>query len=1095
MKSVFLFSLFLLLLSRVTEAQIVDSLVIRGKVDSLLRVSRKHTNERRYEEAFHAIQVASKKAEDAFGKENNIYAFCIYTKGWTYQQKNDLIQAEKFYQEAVGISEKATGKSHLAYAYYLNGLGSFYFSFGDYVKAEDQFVKAMAIREKITGTEDIDYLGSQINLAISYSKMNVYEKAESLFIQAKEVFETKIKDLEHPYYDNCLTNLAHLYSSVGKYELSEHILLSRLKAKSLKKDSVDFAYALSGLADLYLTMDYYEKAEPLFIEALSIWGDIYGKESQTYAHVQNGLAVLYKMTSNYEKAEFLQIDNSIIWEKIAGKEHPEYGASLNNLAMIYNDMGNYIKAEQLFIETQKIWEKVFGKEHERYAMILNNLAALYSDKGDYQKAKMLYFESLSIREKIFGKEHPDYAAGLHSIATLYFNIGEYEKSKKYYIEALNIRKKVLGENHPKYAITLNGLAKIYDKIGDYQEAITLALNAKSIQEKYLGVEHPEYIESLNNIVMFYMKTRKYEKAEPVIRELIQAHQSQMVKSSKHLSENEINIFSNTLNYGRNLAMSFTQIAKSQGSTNVCFNSTLFDKGFLSTFANKIRESSHLDSTTIGQFYLQKSYLRRLSSEYSKPIAERDTTRIAEWEEKANTLEKQLVRTVSGYGDLTRQVSWQEVQGTLRPHEAAVELVSYTYYKPEQTDSIMYAALVLLPNDTAPHFILLFEERQLQALLNRSGFDEQLTVKSLYGSRSELLNLLWQPLEPLLRDIKTVYYSPAGLLHRVNPAALLDVDKQPLSTDRQWVRMGSTRELVTGRLADHSFAHTPESPDAQAIIFGGIYYDMDSTAFTAANPLDTETKESFEFGSKDGKFRFMVEEGLPSLPTGIRGTGDDGWKPLSGSAHEAEQVGNMLHLAGFRTEIQSGYHASEERFKSIGKAEPSPRVLHVATHGFAYPNPKKEPQRGLIGQEEVYKLQDDPMLRSGLLLAGANYYWKNKRPLVNREDGVLVAYEVRDLNLRNTELAVLSACQTGLGDVVGSEGVYGLQRAFRIAGVKFLIVSLWQVPDKQTQELMRLFYQNWLEKKESLRDAFNHAQETLRETEPNPYMWAGFVLVE
>ncbi len=109
--------------------------------------------------------------------------------------------------------------------------------------------------------------------------------------------------------------------------------------------------------------------------------------------------------------------------------------------------------------------------------------------------------------------------------------------------------------------------------------------------------------------------------------------------------------------------------------------------------------------------------------------------------------------------------------------------------------------------------------------------------------------------------------------------------------------------------------------------------------------------------------------------------------------------------------------------------------------------------------------------------------------------MLVAYEVRDLNLRNTELAVLSACQTGLGDMVGSEGVYGLQRAFRIAGAKFLIVSLWQVPDTQTQELMRLFYENWVDKRESLRDAFNHAQTTLREQEPNPYMWAGFVLIE
>ncbi|MCK6693375.1 MAG: CHAT domain-containing protein, partial [Thermoanaerobaculia bacterium] len=532
----------------------------------------------------------------------------------------------------------------------------------------------------------------------------------------------------------------------------------------------------------------------------------------------------------------------------------------------------------------------------------------------------------------------------------------------------------------------------------------------------------------------------------------------------------------------------------------CFNNALFYKGFVQEAVSLIRHQVHSDTTTAKQYESLAGLRRRLAQEYGRSPAKRDTAFIRYAEPRANALEKEISRKVSGYTEAYRIVRSQDVRNSLAAGEAALEFVSFTYFdllgKP--TDSTLYAALVLLPTDTTPHFIPLFEERQLQALFNRPGYNEELIVKSLYASNSELLNLLWKPLEPLLRDVKTIYYSPAGLLHRINPAALRDADKQPLSAGRQWVRVGSTRELVAGRLADRSFAHNPAAP-LSAAVWGGIPYDMDSLAFAAANPM-TDAGSTTEYGSKDGNFRYMVEANTSGPPAGTRGAGDDGWESLAGSAREAEQVDELLRHAGFHTEVRSGYNASEERFKAIGQAAPSPRILHVATHGFVYPDPRsgaKAPsfRRGLGEVEPAYKLQDDPMLRSGLLLAGANYYWTNKRPLANREDGVLVAYEVRDLNLSNTELAVLSACQTGLGDVVGSEGVYGLQRAFRIAGARFLIVSLWQVPDTQTQELMRLFYENWVDKRESLREAFNHAQANLREQEPNPYMWAGFVLIE
>ncbi len=143
-----------------------------------------------------------------------------------------------------------------------------------------------------------------------------------------------------------------------------------------------------------------------------------------------------------------------------------------------------------------------------------------------------------------------------------------------------------------------------------------------------------------------------------------------------------------------------------------------------------------------------------------------------------------------------------------------------------------------------------------------------------------------------------------------------------------------------------------------------------------------------------------------------------------------------------------------------------------------------------------KSSEQPLIRSGLILAGGNYAWKHGRPLqTGEEDGILTAYEISQMDLSTTELAVLSACETGLGELRGYEGVYGLQRAFKLAGSRYLLMSLWQVPDFQTQELMTAFYTKMIDDQMSIPDAFQAARQALRKKYPNPFYWAGFVLVE
>lgn len=215
-------------------------------------------------------------------------------------------------------------------------------------------------------------------------------------------------------------------------------------------------------------------------------------------------------------------------------------------------------------------------------------------------------------------------------------------------------------------------------------------------------------------------------------------------------------------------------------------------------------------------------------------------------------------------------------------------------------------------------------------------------------------------------------------------------------------------------------------------------------------------------------------------------------PLPDAKKEIDSLQNVFKQAGINTTIHNGSAATEEAFKALdGK---SPQVLHLATHGFFLPVIENKMKNNAPGVTNNFTVQQNPMFRSGLVLAGGNYAWKGERAITGREDGILTAYEIAQMDLSNTDLVVLSACETALGDLQGHEGVIGLQRAFKMAGMKQMIISLWQVPDAETRELMTLFYRNWL-KGCSTREALRNVQLTMKTKYPSPYYWAAFVLVE
>ncbi|MBL7824963.1 MAG: CHAT domain-containing protein [Saprospiraceae bacterium] len=924
---------------------------------------------------------------------------------------------------------------------------------GDLGKSLEFLLKAQKIAGDKLGLSSEAYIGCCDNLGIVNYYLGNFEEAEKYYLEAKNLGE-KVYGKNHPNYCGSMVNLAILYKGKGLFSQAESLYLEAIHIFEFDfKDQTHPYYfsCLFGLANLYSQLGSYEKAEPMHLKVLSFR------------------------------------------EKLFGKENSDYAKSLSNLGVLYFEMGNFEKAENLQLEALGIRKRVQGTENPDYATSLENLAGLYYEKGNYEQSETLYLEAKSIIEKSLGKDHEDNFGSLHNLATINMLLERYDKAETLFVQALSIIEKNFGRDHPDYASCLLNFGYLNQSIGKYAKAESVFLEARKIIQSLLGTQNLEYAMCLNNLIFLYAATNNFIEAEPLINELSLLNRTLLENATKHLSEHELGKYVQMFSEGNATVLSFAKNNHPEFSNlpKIYYDNSLFYKGFLLNSSDKIRKIASENSGAFERITQLKSYKYQLSQEYTLPINERDQSKIVSLEAKADDLEKELVRGVADYGQIFQQVSWKNVHEKLVANEVGIEFIHYPVLGIKNTDSIMYAALVISSDDQQPHYIKLFEESQLKKLFSKRQNSELLS--ELYASRGAtpiekvslegLYELIWKPLESLLRDVKTIYFAPTGLLHRINFDAIPVDTRITLSDKFSLKRLSSTRNLVFPDSSQFNKNNT-------AILYGGINYTVDTNLFKIST-LPHELLASNEIKN----YNSFTDRAFVHRNTD--------WEYLPGTEIEVNKLSELLEAANFSTAKFDGNVATEESFKMIGKEEISPRVLHIATHGFFFPDPvpsqksmNLQVQSRGIENGMVFKISDNPMIRSGLILAGGNYAWNNGKPIIQGgEDGILTAYEISQMNLSNTELVVLSACETGLGEIQGNEGVYGLQRAFKIAGTKYLIMSLWQVPDKQTSLLMTTFYKKWLEDKMSIPDAFHAAQKQLRDGGLEPYYWAGFVLVE
>jgi CHAT domain-containing protein len=496
---------------------------------------------------------------------------------------------------------------------------------------------------------------------------------------------------------------------------------------------------------------------------------------------------------------------------------------------------------------------------------------------------------------------------------------------------------------------------------------------------------------------------------------------------------------------------------------------------LATKAMLLNNSGHIRSAILASkdpqlvdTYLkwksQKDYLVKLYSLGKRELALMKVNPDSV-ERSVNDLEKQLsLKTNLLSKGFNHNVSWKDVQKALKPDEAAVEIIRTYSPNVDEMDKVFYMALIIDKNTKDyPKMALMEDGYEMETQYCKQYRDAIFDTTK----KENTYQHFWEKIEKELNGVKKIYFSTDGIYPKINLNSIKNpTTKKYLIDDYDFYFVSSLRDLIDKKEEVKNIA-----AERSITLFGFPDY---TSAVTAGTPEEGQVSAEY-----------LLERKNDNLDRSFH------LDPLPGTKKEVEEIAKMMKSSGWKTDLFLAKEAQEQKLKSLQ----NPTVLHIATHGYFQKDVDKSigPATSKLGE----KMTKNPLLCSGLMMAGAsnayNVNYANATNWAGTEDGILTAFEAMNLNLDKTELVVLSACETGLGEIHNGEGVYGLQRAFMVAGAKTVIMSLWTVSDAATQKLMTLFYTKWLETGDK-HGAFRYAQLELKKTFPDPYFWSAFVMI-
>jgi CHAT domain-containing protein/Tfp pilus assembly protein PilF len=1002
----------------------------------------------------------------------------------TREQRQELAEADRLNREAIAL--------HVA---------------GKYGEATARARRALALRKAVLGERHPDYANSLNNLALLLKSQGDYATARPFYEQALAIMKEALGE-RHPDYARSQSNLAFLLQAQGDYAAARPLYEQTLAIvkEALGKRHPDYAKSLSNLAGLLVSQGDYAAARPLHEEALAIRKEALGERHPDYAASLNNLALLLKSQGDYAAARPLYEQALAIKKAVLGERHPAYATSLNNLAHLLNSEGDYAAARPLYEQALAIKKTVLGERHPAYATSLASLALFFESQGDYSAARPLCEQALAIRKEVLGERHPDYARSRSNLAELLRSQGDYAAARPLCEQALAIWKAVVGERHPDYARSLNNLALLLDSQGVYAAAQPLYEQALAIWNAVLNERHPYYATSLSNLGLITWAQGDLAPAGRLLTQALAITQRNVDLAAAGQSERQQLALAQAQR--RRLDAYFSIGPVSKISPHDAYARLLGAKGAVFERQRRIRSlrARHRDDPEVAS--QTEEYARTVGELAVLALGAPDPKKPEEWKARIEVLsqckdklEAELSRQDAGFREAQEVASRtpEQLQRALPKDAALIDFLVYTAFQPPtnrkgkfQGEWRMLAFVVR--SDRPVTQVDLGPVAPIQEAIDawRSLLIKRETGDSATDRAQAVRRLIWEPVESHLDGITTVLISPDGPISLVPLAALPAKDPTGyLIEERSIAVVPVPRMLGMAAKTAARRQGTTEDDGASLLLAGDI-----------------------DYGGEPGKARqgevAMQRSAAISARAGLLAD----FAPLQATREEILAVRDSFErrFRKARVDVLREDEATEEAFR---RGAPGHRYLHLATHGYFAPpelrsalapaDPKSASTRiDALGGAGVSGWH--PGLLSGIALAGANI-----RPTpIGHDDGILTALEVAELDLSGVELAVLSACETGLGEVAGGEGLLGLQRAFQVAGADSVIASVWKVDDEPTRALMARFYENLWRKNQPPAQALREAQLSMlrgdlgrgsltREPEKSrpgrlpPFYWAAFVL--
>ena len=935
------------------------------------------------------------------------------------------------------------------------------------------------------GENSFRFAESLYNLAVKYTRIREYKRSKATLEQAKKVIIDNYNDKNW-----LISSIYKEFANLSSIE-NDYISAIRYMKKGLEIDSdiIKIEEENAMLSD-YEKLAYYYKAAGNWDKGLEImelrekyWHDKYNKSPHKsiaplgpWSSWYDNQYAYHEVLSDY--ASFLsaaRLDKQALrkykeslnvkgwhtgWFDNSWPERRNLGDYYLGLKDYNEALINYEKAAKDYLSSEGN-----GQNDMAYLNILNSIAIAHANNGDIKKAITIQKDVINKAMAAANKRHSMYGkweAGYDDCIDYISNLARYFNLDQQYDSAIIYEEKSLKVNRI-YCPTNYDLAYSYMNLGYsyagkkmWNEALKNSLQANNLYDR--KEDRKFYLRSLTDLSNCYFHLYRYTDLEKSIHEMMEVAGHALYSTIQELTYDErsrfIDEYSDLMN--QKIPM-YAYYTCSDSIIEESYNASLIMKGALLNSENSVKRviNDSEDKSLKSMWDEMKSDRYILSKELQRDSLERKLN-VDSLQKVIYNLEDTLILKCKEYGDITQsmKLKWQDVQKTLRPENIAIEFLSF----PINNDSVMYVALTLRKESKFPKMITLFEERQLKQVSD-----------TLYYQCKEMTDLVWQPLQAELEGIKNIYFSPSGALYNIG------IEYLPGMEDYNIYRLSSTRELITGGKTETK---------NRAVLYGGLRYDAG---------FDKSVTE---------KSLAILDEAFKERAN-VRGMGLRGGKEyLKHTKEEVDIIGEELGKLNWECVIDSAAMGTEESFKALSGRKVG--CLHISTHGFYYNKEDADNARYkfMLIDNNMVSDEDKALTRSGLVMSGANHILEGDTLPDNVEDGILTAKEIADVDLRGLDLVVLSACQTGLGDIAQGEGVFGLQRGFKKAGANSILMSLWEVDDKATQILMTQFYRNLLSG-QSKRQSLLSAQKNLREYRNtngeqcynSPKYWAAFILLD